>query len=53
MQVIATVMSYDHASDTDVLALLWKCSSFSYVSDIPMEAPVAGVRICRVNVENL
>ena len=50
MQVIATVMSYDHASDTDVLALCGSAAAL-HVSDIPMEAPVAGVRICRVNGE--
>ena len=50
MQVIATVMSYDHASDTDVLALCGSAAAL-HVSDIPMEAPVAGVQICRVNGE--
>ena len=48
MQVIATVISYDHASDTDVLDLCASAAAL-HVSDIPMEAPVAGVRICRVN----
>ena len=43
MQIIATVMSYDHASDTDVLALCGSAATL-HVSDIPMEAPVAGVR---------
>ncbi len=48
MQVIATVMSYDLASDTDILALCG-ASAALHVSDIPMEAPIAGVRIVRVD----
>ena len=47
MQVIATVLSYDPASDTDVLALCGSAAAL-HVSDIPMVAPVAGVRIVRV-----
>ena len=50
MQVISTVISYDQASDTDILALCGAAAAF-HVSDIPMEAPVAGVRIVRVDGE--
>jgi polyribonucleotide nucleotidyltransferase len=50
MQVIATVMSYDPASDTDVLAMCASAAAFA-VSDIPMTEPIAGVRIARVNGE--
>ncbi|MBM76084.1 MAG: polyribonucleotide nucleotidyltransferase [Proteobacteria bacterium] len=50
MQVIATVMSYDQSSDTDVLALCGAAAAL-HVSDIPMEAPVAGVRIVRLDGE--
>ena len=50
MQVIATVMSYDPASDTDVLAMCATAAAFA-VSDIPMTDPIAGVRIIRLNGE--
>jgi polyribonucleotide nucleotidyltransferase len=52
MQVIATVMSYDPASDTDVLAMCATAAAFA-VSDIPMTDPIAGVRIIRLNGEFL
>ena len=52
MQVIATVMSYDPASDTDVLAMCATAAAFA-VSDIPMTDPIAGVRIVRLNGEFL
>ena len=48
MQLITTVMSFDPASDTDVLSLCGAAAAFA-VSDIPMEQPVAGVRIVRVD----
>ena len=47
LQVIATVFSFDVASDTDVLSLCAASASVA-VSDIPMGPPVAGVRICRI-----
>ena len=50
LQVIATVMSYDVNSDTDVLALCAASASVA-VSDIPMGPPVAAVRISRVDGE--
>jgi polyribonucleotide nucleotidyltransferase len=50
MQLIATVLSFDPASDTDVLSLCGGAAAFA-VSDIPMEQPVAGVRIVRVKGE--
>ncbi len=50
MQVIATVMSYDPESDTDVLAMCASAAAFA-VSDIPMTEAIAGVRIARVNGE--
>ena len=52
MQVIATVMSYDPSSDTDVLAMCATAAAFA-VSDIPMTDPIAGVRIIRLNGEFL
>ena len=48
LQVIATVFSFDEASDTDVLSLCAASASVA-VSDIPMGPPVAGVRICRID----
>ena len=48
MQVIAT--AYDPSSDTDVLALCGGSTAL-HVSDIPMEAPIAGVRIVRIGGE--
>ena len=50
MQVIATVMSYDPASDTDVLSMCATAAAFA-VSDIPMTDPIAGVRIVRLDGE--
>jgi len=50
MQVIATAMSYDPASDTDVLSMCGTAAAFA-VSDIPMTDPIAGVRIIRLNGE--
>ncbi|HMV65875.1 MAG TPA: polyribonucleotide nucleotidyltransferase [Myxococcota bacterium] len=46
MQVIATVMSYDKNSETDVLALCGASAAFA-ISQAPMSEPVAGVRVCR------
>ena len=48
MQVIPTVISYDPASDTDVLSICG-ASAALHVSDIPMSQPIAGVRIVRVD----
>ena len=50
MQVIATVMSFDPASDTDVLALCGSSAAVA-VSDMPTEGTIAGVRVSRVNGE--
>ncbi len=50
LQCIATVMSYDPAHDTDVLALCGASAAFA-VSDAPLKAPIAGVRICKVDGE--
>ncbi len=50
MQIIATVLSFDSASDTDVLALCGSSAAVA-VSDMPTEGAVAGVRVCRVNGE--
>jgi len=52
MQVITTTMSYDPASDTDVLAMCGTAAAFA-VSDILMTDPIAGVRIIRLNGEFL
>ena len=50
MQIIATVLSFDAASDTDVLALCGSAASIA-VSDMPTEGTVAGVRVSRVGGE--
>jgi len=47
MQIIATVMSFDPASDTDVLALCGSSAAIA-VSDMPTEGTVAAVRVSRV-----
>jgi polyribonucleotide nucleotidyltransferase len=46
-QVIATVMSFDPANETDVLSIAG-ASAALHVSDIPAKQSCAGVRICRV-----
>ncbi len=46
LQCMATVLSYDPASDTDVLAMCG-ASAAALISDAPIEAAVAGVRVCR------
>ncbi len=51
-QVIATVLSYDPTSDTDVLALCG-ASAALHISDLPLKEPVAGVRVCQVDGEFL
>lgn len=43
-QIIATVISADNANDPDVLAITG-ASCALYLSDIPFENPIAGVRI--------
>jgi polyribonucleotide nucleotidyltransferase len=47
-QVIATVLSFDPRSDTDVLSIAGAAAA-CHISDLPLEAPVAGVRIVRVD----
>ncbi len=46
-QIIATALSYDPASDTDVLSICGASAALQ-VSDIPVSGSVAGVRIVRV-----
>ena len=46
VQVIATVMSYDKDCETDILALCG-ASAALWISDAPMTAPIAGVRIVK------
>jgi polyribonucleotide nucleotidyltransferase len=46
-QVIATVMSYDPANETDVLSIAG-ASAALHISDIPAKQSCAGVRISRV-----
>jgi polyribonucleotide nucleotidyltransferase len=48
MQIIATVMSFDPSSDTDVLALCG-ASAAMHISHLPMQRPVAGVRVASVD----
>ncbi len=50
MQVIGTVLSFDAASDTDVLALCGSSAAVA-VSDMPTEGTVAAVRVSRVGGE--
>ncbi|RME21541.1 MAG: polyribonucleotide nucleotidyltransferase [Deltaproteobacteria bacterium] len=49
-QVIATALSYDEASDTDVLAMCGAAAAI-HISDLPMKEPIAGVRIARIDGE--
>lgn len=52
IQVVATVMSYDPASDTDILSICGASASVA-LSNIPCEDPIAAVRVCRLNGELL
>jgi len=47
-QIIATVLSFDASADTDVLSICGAAAA-AHISDLPLEAPVAGVRISRVD----
>ncbi|MCL2722959.1 MAG: polyribonucleotide nucleotidyltransferase [Polyangiaceae bacterium] len=49
-QIIATVMSSDKINPTDVLALTG-ASAALYISDIPWDGPLSGMRVARVNGE--
>jgi polyribonucleotide nucleotidyltransferase len=46
LQIIATVMSYDEASDIDVLAMCG-ASAAAHISDLPLQQPIAAVRVVR------
>ena len=50
--VVATVLSVDNASDTEVAAMLGVSAALE-ISDIPFEGPVAGIRIGRLDGEFL
>lgn len=50
VQIIATAISYDTASDTDVLSLCG-ASAALHISDIPLQRPVAGVRVSYIDGE--
>ena len=50
LQIIATVMSYDRDNETDVMSLCGAAAAM-FISNAPMTAPVAGVRICKVDGE--
>jgi polyribonucleotide nucleotidyltransferase len=50
LQVIATALSYDPSSDTDVLSLVGASAAVA-VSDTPTDGIIAGVRVCRLNGE--
>lgn len=50
LQIIATALSFDPASDTDVLALVGASASIA-VSSTPVEKNIAGVRVVRVGGE--
>ncbi|WP_242393765.1 polyribonucleotide nucleotidyltransferase [Anaeromyxobacter oryzisoli] len=47
-QIIATVVSFDQETDTDVLALTGASAALQ-ISDIPFNGPIAGVRVGRLN----
>jgi polyribonucleotide nucleotidyltransferase len=49
-QIIATVLSYDPANDTDILAVIG-ASAACHISDVPMQRAVAAVRIIKVGKE--
>jgi polyribonucleotide nucleotidyltransferase len=48
IQIIATTISYDTNSDTDILALCG-ASAALHISDIPMQRPIAGVRVSLID----
>ncbi|TNE85521.1 MAG: polyribonucleotide nucleotidyltransferase [Deltaproteobacteria bacterium] len=50
LQAIATVMSFDANDEADVLALCGASAAF-HISEAPMKAPVAGVRVCQIDGE--
>ena len=50
LQIIATSLSFDPASDTDVLALCGASAAIA-VSSTPVEKTIAGVRVVRVGGE--
>ena len=49
-QIIATVLSFDPNNDTDVLAMC-AASAAAYISEVPFQQPIAGVRIARIGGE--
>lgn len=48
IQIIATVLSVDHETDPDVLAITGASAALA-ISDIPFEGPIAGVRVGRID----
>jgi polyribonucleotide nucleotidyltransferase len=46
LQIIATVMSYDTACDIDVLSMVG-ASAAAHISDLPLQQPIAAVRVVR------
>jgi polyribonucleotide nucleotidyltransferase len=50
LQIIATAVSYDPDNETDVMALCGASAAF-HISNAPMSAPIAGVRVCRTDGE--
>jgi polyribonucleotide nucleotidyltransferase len=46
IQIIATVLSYDDASDIDVLSMCG-ASAAAHISDLPLQQPIAAVRVVR------
>jgi polyribonucleotide nucleotidyltransferase len=47
-QVIATVLSMDHETEPDILAMIGASAALE-ISDIPFAGPIASVRVGRVN----
>jgi polyribonucleotide nucleotidyltransferase len=47
-QLVASVLSVDNQSDSDVLAML-AASAALEISDIAFKGPIAGIRVCRVD----
>ena len=49
-QVISTVLSFDAASDTPVLAMI-SAAAAVHISEIPFDGPLAAIRVGRLNGE--
>ncbi|MDR2792364.1 MAG: polyribonucleotide nucleotidyltransferase [Treponema sp.] len=50
IQIVPTTLSTDQINPPDMLAII-ASSAAVYISDIPFNGPIAGVRVCQVNGE--